>query len=577
MIRRAMICVGVLLMAAFAVIGMRSLARQEASAGAGENYDVIIRGGHILDGTGNPWYAADIGIRGDKIVAIGKLDNARAKQTIDATGRIVAPGFIDMLGQSETSLLIDKRSLSKLSQGITSEITGEGQSAAPQDARTLAPLKPLMDQFHLTIDWTDLNGYFDRLEKSGTPLNLGTYVGAAQVREAVIGDDDRAPTPDELKQMEDLVAQAMQQGAMGVSTALIYPPGHYAKTDELIALARVASQYGGIYASHMRSEGQAEIQALDEAIEIGREAHLPVEIFHLKVSGKSRWGSMPKVVAKIQAARDSGLNMAASMYPYLAGATALASCLPPWVADGGTDKLLARLRDPAVRRRIKLEMAADHPGWENLYFDSGGPSGVMISGVVNPDLKKYDGKTVAQIAAAEKKDPLDALFDFVLADKGETGAMYFIANEQDLRYGLKQRWTSIGLDANETSLDGPIFEAHSHPRAWGSMPRFLGHYVRDLHLVPLPDAIRKITSLPAEREHLTGRGLLKPGFFADVTVFNPATIIDKATYADPNQMSVGVDYVFVNGQLEFDHGKLTGVTAGRALRGPGWQGSEQEQ
>lgn len=574
--RRVMICAGALFAVGAAVVGMRSVARQEGNAGA-ESYDVIIRGGHILDGTGNPWYAADIGIRGDKIAAIGKLDNATAKQTIDATGKIVSPGFIDMLGQSETSLLIDNRALSKLSQGITSEITGEGQSAAPQDERTLAPLKPFLDHFHLTVDWTDMNGYFERLERSGTALNLGTYVGAAQVREAVTGDDDRAPTADELEQMEQLVAQAMQQGAMGVSTALIYPPGHYAKTDELIALAKVASQYGGIYASHMRSEGQTEMQALDEAIEIGHEAHLPVEIFHMKVSGKTRWGSMPKVVAKIEAARDSGLDMAASMYPYLAGATALASCLPPWVADGGTEKLLARLHDPAVRRRIKAEMAADHPTWENLYFDSGGPSGVMISGVVNPDLKKYDGKTVAQMAAAEKKDPLDALFDFVIADNAQTGALYFIASEQDLQYGLKQRWTSIGLDANETSLDGALFEPHDHPRAWGSMARFLGHYVRDLHLVSWPDAIRKITSLPAEREHLTGRGLLKPGFFADVTVFDPKTIIDKATYMDPNEMSVGVDYVFVNGQLEFDEGKLTGVTAGRALRGPGWHGSEEEK
>jgi N-acyl-D-amino-acid deacylase len=576
MMRRGMICAAAFLVVYVASAGIRTSARQEASA-SGQSYDVIIRGGHILDGTGNPWYAADIGIRGDKIAAIGKLDNATATQTIDATGKIVSPGFIDMLGQSETSLLIDNRSLSKLSQGITSEITGEGQSAAPQDDRTLAGLKPFMDEYHLTIDWTDLNGYFARLEKSGTPLNLGTYVGAAQVREAVIGDDDRAPTPDELKQMEDLVAQAMQQGAMGVSTALIYPPGHYAKTDELIALAKVASQYGGIYATHMRSEGQTEMQALDEALEIGREANLPVEIFHLKVSGKTRWGSMPKVVAKIQAARDSGENVAASMYPYLAGATALASCLPPWVANGGTDKLLERLHDPATRRRIKTEMAADHPGWENLYFDSGGPTGVMISGVVNPDLKKYDGKTVAQMAAAEKKDPLDALFDFVIADNAQTGALYFIANEQDLQYGLKQPWTSIGLDANETSLDGPIFEPHNHPRAWGSMPRFLGHYVRDLHLVSLPEAIRKITSLPAEREHLMRRGLLRPGFFADITVFDPKTIIDKATYTDPNQMSVGVDYVFVNGQLEFADGKLTGVTAGRALRGPGWSGSQAQQ
>jgi N-acyl-D-amino-acid deacylase len=535
-----------------------------------ETYDLIIRGGHILDGTGNPWYAADIGIRGDRIAAIGDLQNATATHVIDANGYVVAPGFIDMLGQSESSLLIDNRSLSKISQGITSEITGEGGSIAPQDALTLAPMKPFLDEYHLTVDWTDLAGYFARLEKSGTPLNLGTYVGAAQVREAIIGDDDRAPTADELEKMKALVAQAMQQGAMGISTALIYPPGHYAKTDELIALASVAGKYGGIYATHMRSEGQTEMEALDEAMRIGREGRLPVEVFHLKVSGKSRWGSMPKVVAQIQAARDSGLDIAANMYPYLAGATALASCLPPWVADGGTGKLLARLRDPAVRKRIKAEMAADHPGWENLYFDSGGPSGVMISGVVNPDLKKYDGKTVAQMAEAEKKDPLDAMFDFILADGAQTGALYFIANEQDLQYGLKQRWTSIGLDANETSLDGPLYEPHNHPRAWGSMPRFLGHYVRDLHLMPLPEAIRKITSMPAQEEHLRGRGLLKPGFFADVTIFDPATIIDKATYTDPNQESVGVEYVIVNGKLEFADGKLTGVTAGRPLGGPGW-------
>ena len=555
---------------------MHPASRQSTNSADAEAYDVIIRGGHILDGTGNPWYAADIGIRGDKIAAIGKLDHANAKKVIDAVGSVVAPGFIDMLGQSETSLLIDNRSLSKLSQGITTEITGEGGSIAPQDERTLAPMQPFLEQYHLIVDWTDLDGYFRRLEKTRTPLNLGTYVGAAQVREAVIGDDDREPTPAELEKMKGLVAQAMQQGAMGVSTALIYPPGHYAKTDELVALASVASQYGGIYATHMRSEGQTEMEAIDEAIRIGRDAHLPVEIFHMKVSGKTRWGSMPKVVAKIEAARESGVDVAADMYPYLAGATALASCLPPWVADGGTAKLLERLRDPAVRQRIKAEMAADHPSWENLYFDSGGAPGVMISGVVNPELKKYDGKTVAEMAAREKKDPLDALFDFILADKAQTGALYFIANEEDLQYGLKQRWTSIGLDANETSLHGPLFEAHNHPRAWGSMPRFLGHYVRDLHLIPLPEAIRKITSLPAEREHLAKRGLLKPGFYADITIFDPATIIDKATYAAPNQVSDGVHYVFVNGQLEYENGDLTGAMAGRALRGPGWRQEHAE-
>lgn len=569
----ALIALSILFVAA---VRMQSASRQNANAADAEAYDVIIRGGHILDGTGNPWYAADIGIRGDKIAAIGKLDHANAKKVVDAVGSVVAPGFIDMLGQSETSLLIDNRSLSKISQGITTEITGEGGSIAPQNERTLAPMKPFLDHYHLIVDWTGLDGYFQRLEKIRTPLNLGTYVGAAQVREAVIGDDDREPTPAELEKMKGLVAQAMQQGAMGVSTALIYPPGHYAKTDELVALASVASQYGGIYATHMRSEGQAEMEAIDEAIRIGRDAHLPVEVFHMKVSGKTRWGSMPKVVAKIEAARESGVDVAADMYPYLAGATALASCLPPWVADGGTPKLLERLRDPAVRQRIKAEMAADHPSWENLYFDSGGAPGVMISGVVSPELKKYDGKTVAEMAASEKKDPLDALFDFVLADKAQTGALYFIANEDDLQYGLKQRWTSIGLDANETSLDGPIFEAHNHPRAWGSMPRFLGHYVRDLHLLPLPEAIRKITSLPAEREHLAERGLLKPGFYADITIFDPATIIDKATYAAPNQISEGVHYVFVNGQLEYENGDLTGAMAGRALRGPGWRQEHAE-
>jgi N-acyl-D-amino-acid deacylase len=534
-------------------------------------YDVLIQNGRIVDGSGNPWYAGDLAIRGDRIAAIGKLEGATAKRVIDAAGRIVAPGFIDMLGQSEAALLIDNRSLSKLSQGITSEITGEGGSIAPQDALTLAPLAPFLDRYHLTVDWTTLDGYFRRLEKEGTPLNIGTYVGAAQVREAVLGDVDRAPTAAELEQMKALVADAMHDGALGISTALIYPPGHYAKTEELIELAKVASRYGGLYATHMRSEGAAEMPALDEAIRIGREALLPVEIFHLKVTGKTRWGGMPRVVAKIQAARDSGLDIRADMYPYVAGATALASTLPPWVADGGPTKLLERLRDPTIRRRIKTEMASDHAEWENLYYDSGGAAGVMISGVFNPELKKYDGKTAAEMARMQAKPPLDALFDFVLADNAQTGALYFIANERDLQYGLKQPWTSIGLDAGELSLDGPLYEPHTHPRAFGSMPRFLGHYVRELHLLPLEQAIRKITSMPAQREHLTGRGLLEPGFYADIAIFDPATI-DRATYAHPAQLSEGVDYVFVNGQLEYDRGTLTGAKAGRPLRGRGWQG-----
>jgi len=544
-------------------------ANLDASASAG-NYDLLIRNGHIIDGAGNPWFAADVAVNGDRIAAIGDLRQAHAKREIDATGRIVAPGFIDMLGQSEVSLLLDNRSLSKLSQGITTEITGEGGSIAPQNEKTIAPQKGFLDQYKLTVDWTTLDGYFRRLEKQGTPLNIGTYVGSAQVREAVIGDDDRAPTAAELEQMKSLVEQAMKDGALGVSSALIYPPNIYAKTDELIALAQVASKYGGLYATHMRSEGASEMPALAEAIRVGREANLPVEVFHLKVSGKPRWGSMKNVVAAIQQARDSGLDIAADMYPYTAGATALASALPPWVADGGMQKLLERLKDPAIRARIKKDLAGDHSDWENLFYDCGGAPGVLISSAENPDLKQFAGKTLDDVAKAWKKSPEDTLMDFVLADQAQTGAIYFMASEEDVRTGLSQPWTSIGLDAGEMSLDGPTYEAHTHPRAMGSMPRFLGHYVRDEHLLPLEAAIRKITSLPAQREHLDGRGLLKLGYFADITIFDPATIIDRASFTKPDQLSDGIDFTIVNGQVEYDHGKLTGAAAGRVLRGRGW-------
>ena len=544
-----------------------SIAQQPA---APPSFDILIRNGKILDGTGNPWYSGDVGIRGDRIVAIGKLTNATAKKTIDATGKIVSPGFIDTLGQSELALLIDNRALSKLSQGITTEVTGEGGSIAPQNEKTIAPMQPELDHYKLKVDWTTLDGYFRRLEKQGTPINIGTYVGAAQVREAVIGDDDRAPTPAELDQMKALVEQAMKDGAFGISTALIYPPGHYAKTEELVELAKVAARYGGLYATHMRSEGASEMAAVDEAIRIGRQAGLPVEIFHLKVSGKPRWGSMVKIVEKIQAARDSGLDIRANQYPYVAGGTALASSLPPWVADGGVSKLLERLRDANVRSRIKSEMATDHADWENLFHDCGGGAGILIAGVVNPELKKYNGKTVAEMARMENKDELDALFDFVLSDHAQTGALYFMASEDDLAYGLKQPWTSIGLDASESPLDGPLYEPQSHPRAFGSMPRFLGRYVREQKLMPLTEAIRKITSMPAQRQHLVGRGQIQVGYFADITIFDADTITDQATYTESTRLSEGIDKVLVNGQVEFEHGALTGVNAGRALRGPGW-------
>jgi N-acyl-D-amino-acid deacylase len=533
-------------------------------------YDVIIRNGRIIDGTGNPWYEADLAIAGDRIAAIGDLHDAHARRTIDAKSHIIAPGFIDMLGQSEFALLIDNRSLSKLSQGITTEITGEGGSIAPQNDKTLAPMKSFLDQYKIAVDWTTLDGYFHRLEKQGTPLNIATYVGSAQVREAVIGDDDRAPTIEELERMKSLIEGAMKDGALGVSSSLIYPPNSYAKTEELIELAKVASHYGGIYATHMRSEGASEMAALNESFRICREAHLPVEIFHLKVSGKTRWGNMKNVVAAIQRARDSGLDVTADLYPYVAGATKLSAELPPWVADGGPQKLLERLKDNSVRTRIKQELATDHSDWENLFFDAGGASGILICDIQNPSLKQFEGKSIADVAKAWNKSPEDTLLDFIIADGAQSDAIDFYGSDEDLKTGLSQPWSSIGLDAPEMSLDGPTYEPHTHPRATGSMPRFLGHYVRDEHIMPLEAAIRKITSLPAQRVHLDSRGLLKSGYFADITIFDPS-IIDHATYTKPDQLSTGIEDVIVNGQLEYEQGRLTGITAGRALRGRGYR------
>jgi N-acyl-D-amino-acid deacylase len=553
--------------------GLARILDTDAEIDAAPLYDFLIRNGRIIDGSGNPWYWGDVAINGDRIAAIGRLERANAKHVIDASGMFVAPGFIDMLGQSEGALLIDNRAQSKLSQGITTEITGEGDSVAPLDGLAVAGLNNFFSRYQLSVDWTTFDGYFRRLEKQGSALNVGSYVGAARVREIVIGNDARTPSPEELDKMKLLVRQAMEDGALGLSTALIYPPGAYAKTEELIELAKVASQYGGVYATHMRSEGVNERAALEETFRIGREAHIPIQIFHLKVSGKSRWGSMPSVVAMIQEARDSGLDVAANMYPYLAGGTGLTTALPPWVADGGSDKLFERLRNPQIRRRISNEIATNHGEWENNFLNAGGGSGVLIAAVNNPELKKYEGKTVAQVAKAQRQPVLDALFDLILADHGRTWAIYFLASETDLQYGLKQPFTSIGVDANETTIGGR-FPANGHPRAFGTMPKFLGHYVRDLHLVSLEEAIRKITSLPAQRVHLVARGQLIPGFFADVTVFDPLKLNDNATYIDPIKLSAGINYVFVNGQLEYDGGNLTGVTAGCALRGPGWKSSK---
>ncbi len=538
-----------------------------------QEYDVLIRNGRVLDGAGNPWVAADIGIIGDRVAFVGQASpEITAKQTIDARGLVVAPGFIDMLGQSELNVLIDKSAVSKLTQGVTTEITGEGESVAPQDDFTIREMKDFLDHFRLTVDWYTLDEYFRRLEAQSSGVNIATFVGATQVREVVLGKEDRAPTKEELAKMQEKVEDAMFDGALGLSTSLLYAPANYASTEELIALARIASKYGGIYASHIRNEGDSEMQALDEAFRIGREANIPVEIWHFKVAGKQNWGKMPQVIAKIEAARAQGLDVTADQYPYVAAATSLGATIPPRFHAGGQEAFLKRLRDPAVRRQIRNELMAAGGANENLWLGSGGPEGILVVSVLDPALKKYEGLTVAQVAEWQKKDPIDALFDLVLADRDNVGAAYFEMSEPDLRLAMQQPWVAVDTDYGALNTVGPLSESKSHPRAWGTFPRILGKYVREEKVLRLEDAVRKMTSLPAQRVKLADRGLLRTGYFADLTIFDPATVMDVATFEDPNRPARGIEYVLVNGVLSLDHGKLTGQVGGRPLRGPAWLG-----
>ncbi len=546
-----------------------------SSAGVfGQQYDILIRNGRVVDGAGNPWVYADIGITGDRISFLGRAHaNVTAKRLIDAKGLVVAPGFIDMLEQSEWNLLIDKQAVSKLTQGITTGITGEGVSIAPQNDATLADRRDFLEHYHLTADWRDLDGYFRRLEKQGSGINLGTYVGATQVRRYVMGAVDRAPTTEELARMQQLVDQAMQQGAMGVSTSLIYAPAAYAKTEELIALAKVASKYGGIYASHIRNEGDREMEALDEAFRIGREADIPVEIWHLKVSGRQNWGRMPNVIAAIENARASGLDVTANQYPYVASGTSLGATIPAKYHEGGSQVFVNRLKDPQVRAAIRQQLAGSGGNAENMWRGTGGPQGILVASVLDPALKAYEGKTIAQIAAEEHKEPLDALMDLVVAGKDHVGAVYFTMGEDDVKFAMLQPFVSVGTDAGAVNVQGPLSESKVHPRAYGSFPRILGRYVRDQHLLTLEQAIRKFTSLPAQRIGLRDRGQLRTGAFADITIFDPATVNDAATFEDPHRPSVGIEYVIVNGVISLEHGKVTGQLGGRPLRGPGYVAS----
>jgi dihydroorotase/N-acyl-D-amino-acid deacylase len=534
-------------------------------------FDLLIKNGRIIDGSGRPAYNADLAIKGDRIVRIGDLSRETAARVIDAQGLVVAPGFIDMLGQSETYLLIDPRAMSKVMMGVTTEVTGEGESIAPINERQIKEQEGFLRRFNLNIDWRTLDEYFKRLEKQGSGVNLATFVGATQVREYVIGYDDRAPTKAELEQMKELVAQAMREGALGLSTSLQYVPARFADTAELIELAKVAAQYGGIYATHQRSEANTIDASLNEVFEIAMKAKIKVEIWHLKTAYKKNWSRMPHVLERIQQARASGIDVSADIYPYIAGSTSLSASLPPWALEGGTEKMLRRLRDPQIRQRLKKEISAESMDWENIYLGSGGPEGILIGSVVNRELEPLQGKRVSEIAALQKKDPLDALFDFIIADEGQTGAIYFMMSEADMRAAMQAPFVSFCTDSGARATDGPLAGSKSHPRGWGTYPRILGRYVRDEKLLSLEMAIHKMTGAPAARVGLTDRGVLREGMFADVTIFNPRTVNDRATFEMPNQFPVGIEYVIVNGQVSVDKGQRTPALAGHVLRGPGYK------
>src|SRR5882672_8006405 len=537
------------------------------------HYDLVITNGRIVDGTGAPWFSGDLAISGDRIAAVGVVGDTGGAPTIDATNLIVAPGFIDLLGQSEFNVLVDGRAASKIMQGVTTEVTGEGSSIAPVNDRLIAEAAPNASHFGVAQDWRTLADYFKRLEeRSHTTINVATFVGAGGLRSYVIGKDDRPATAAELARMKQLTAEAMQQGALGLSTSLQYVPDRFASTDEIVELAKVAARHGGVYFTHQRSESARIFESLDEVFAIAERARIPAEIWHLKTAYKANFGKMPEVLRRIEAARARGLDVTANQYPYTRASNGLDSCLPLWAREGGFEKTLPRLTDPATRARIKTDM--DDPNattWENQWYGANGGEGVILSSVLNPELRKYEGLTLTQIGKAMGKDPRDAVIDLVIADHGESAVITSIMDEDDVRTALKHPLVGIGTDSGAQAEEGKLSESKSHPRAWGSFARILGRYVRDEHLLTLEEAIRKMTSKAAARVHLSDRGLLRPGLMADITIFDPATIRDIATFDDPKHYAVGVRHVFVNGRRVVANGAITTERSGRPLRGPGYR------
>lgn len=543
-----------------------------AAAAAARTFDVVIANGRVVDGTGAPWFRADVGITGDRIIAIGNLSGARAVTRLDAAGQVVAPGFIDLLGQSEFNVLVDARAASKITQGITTEITGEGVSIAPVDDAMMAERKASYDFFTIAHDWRTLDEYFARLARSTMAINIGTFVGSGGVRDSVVGKEDRVATADELARMKTLVADAMAQGALGLSSSLQYIPNRYSTTDELVELAKVAAGHGGIYITHQRSEGNKVFESIDEVLAIAERADIPTEIWHLKTAYKANWGKMPEVLRRIETARARGLRVSANIYPYDRASNGLDACLPVWVREGGTDAMLKRLQDPDIRARVKRDMDDPNAPFENQWFGSGGPAGVMLSSVLDPALRTYEGMSFDAIGAAMGKDPRDAAIDLVIADKAESSVIISIMRESDVIEAMRTPWVSFDTDSGARAEDGPLSVSKSHPRAWGTFPRILGKYVRQEGVLTLEEAVRKMTSQAAIRVGITDRGLVRPGMMADLVVFDPATVADVATFEQPNRYSTGVRHVLVNGKAVVANGAITNERPGRALRGPGYRG-----
>lgn len=534
-----------------------------------QRYDIIIKGGTVYDGSGNAPMVADVAIKGDTVVKIGRLNTRDAKTVIDAGGLAVAPGFINMLSWSTESLLVDPRSLGELKQGVTTQIMGEGWSMGPLNDRMKKQIKDDQGDIKFDIEWTTLAEYLQHLERKGVSQNVASFVGATTIRIHVLGEEDKQPTPEQMEQMRELVRKEMEAGALGIGTSLIYAPAFYAKTEEIIELCKVAAKYKGKYISHMRSEGNRLEEAVDELIRIAREANIPAEIYHLKAAGRDNWSKMDKVIAKVEAARKSGLKITADMYNYPAGATGLDASMPPWVLDGGYQALYKRIRDPETRKKIIEEMRTPTDKWENLGLAAGSPERILLVGFKNDKLKPLTGKTLGEVARMRGTDPENTILDLVLEDQSRVGTVYFLMDEENIKKQIRIPWVSFGSDAESMAPEGAFLKSNPHPRAYGNFARLLGKYVRDEKVISLQEAIRRLTSLPASNLGLDRRGSLKAGYYADVVIFDPNTIADKATFEKPHQFAVGVRDVFVNGVQMLKDGEHTGKLSGRALWGPG--------